>query len=855
MVPKQRKFIEWTSKRYLIIIVFFVLFYFFFNLIYTDIKNKTKDDFVKEQLLLAKTAAQGISTLLATYQSDLTFIAKYAPVIDLSTGYKKCLIDYYKMHSNTLDAITRVNASGRIVYTYPYMDSVIGQDISWQDHMIKIFATHKPVISDIFMSVQGYNTIAIHVPVFKDKEFNGSLALLIPLNKIGNKFLDNIGDEKNGHSWLISENLFQIYCRIPGHEGASFIQNTMSDVNTLELIDKIKGSENGTGFSTHQDFSGLNTKKAEKKFVVYQRIPLGSTYWTILISFDEAEIYSSLSKFRLRSTVFLFILFIAVIIYVFSLAKVSNIMKGEAQRKKAERLLKKSEQKFRALVENNPFPMWIADKNGILQDANKALKAILNLTDEDLVGKYSVLKDENLQNDELSLKIKSVFNEQKTVDFTLLWEANKIKHIDLSRAHDLWINVTLFPLLNEKNEITNIVCQWIDISEKIIAEKELISAKEKAEESDHLKSAFLANMSHEIRTPMNGILGFTGLLKKPNLTGEEEKRYINIIEQSGQRMLDTLQNIIDISKIESGQEKISLSDVDLGLLTQELLDFFQPEAQENNLRLSISKQSTDHKINIKTDKDKLNSILTNLIKNALKYTHEGSIEFGCTKEANDQLKFYVKDSGIGIPVKRQNAIFNRFEQADIEDKNVYEGSGLGLSITKAYVEMLGGNIWVESIEKSGSIFYFTLPYNPAVETIVHTDNKKHEDFTTNKPLKILIVEDEEFAATYLNILLEDFAKEIFIANNGLEAVETCKNNPDLDLVLMDIKLPKMNGLTATQKIREFNKDILIIAQTAFAQMGDREKCLNAGCNDFISKPIEKDNLFGLINKYLGANKR
>lgn len=250
---------------------------------------------------------------------------------------------------------------------------------------------------------------------------------------------------------------------------------------------------------------------------------------------------------------------------------------------------------------------------------------------------------------------------------------------------------------------------------------ELIKAKEMAEESDRLKSAFLANMSHEIRTPMNGILGFTNLLKKPSLTGEKQKHFIDIIDKSGKRMLNIINNIIDISRIESGQMEMLMVDTNINQQIQYLYNFFKPEADAKGLNFRFDNDLPAELAVVKTDKEMLYAILTNLIKNALKYTQRGMVEFGY-KKVNDQgvqvLEFFVRDTGIGIPKDRIDPIFKRFIQADIIDKDAYQGAGLGLAISKAYVELLGGRVWLESQEedfinniKGGSCFYFTLPYH------------------------------------------------------------------------------------------------------------------------------------------------
>ncbi len=247
-----------------------------------------------------------------------------------------------------------------------------------------------------------------------------------------------------------------------------------------------------------------------------------------------------------------------------------------------------------------------------------------------------------------------------------------------------------------------------DIQRRKQVEQELINAKEKAEESDRLKSAFLANMSHEIRTPMNGILGFTDLLSEPGLTGKQQQKYIGIIQKSGERMLNTVNDLVDISRIETGLVVPDIAELDVAKELENLYNFFRPEAEKKGLQLILNRNNLPGQLYIQSDLSFFQSILTNLLKNAVKYTPEGKIEFGL-RALENYLEFYVKDTGIGIPPDRQVAIFDRFVQADIKDTRAFEGTGLGLSITKAYLEMLGGNIWLESLEGKGSVFYFNLP--------------------------------------------------------------------------------------------------------------------------------------------------
>jgi len=446
----------------------------------------------------------------------------------------------------------------------------------------------------------------------------------------------------------------------------------------------------------------------------------------------------------------------------------------------------------------------------------------------------------------------------------LRWRLCNAKPERLEDGSTLWYGI-ISDITERKN--SELLLQVIN-EELIQTNEELVIAKEHAEESDRLKSAFLANMSHEIRTPMNGILGFAGLLKEPKLSGEQQEEYIAIIEKSGTRMLNIINDIITISKVESGQMNTLVSETSVNEQIEFVYTFFKPEVEQKGMHLYFRNSLTSKEAIIKTDKEKVYSILTNLVKNAIKYSDTGTIEIGynlvetqCIASLQQQpvslqLQFYVKDTGIGIPIDRQKAIFDRFVQADIGDIRAFQGAGLGLSISKAYVEMLGGRIWLESEEGKGSTFYFTIPYNgehgetKIIKNIVMDKGVKNQTNPENSGLKILIAEDDETSGMLIEIAVKGLSKEILKARTGIEAVETCRNHQDIDFVLMDIKMPGIDGYEATKQIRKFNSDVIIIAQTAYALIGDREKALQAGCNDYIAKPFGRATLTAIIEKHL-----
>lgn len=438
---------------------------------------------------------------------------------------------------------------------------------------------------------------------------------------------------------------------------------------------------------------------------------------------------------------------------------------------------------------------------------------------------------------------------------SIIEENEKMVRVQYRHKHKssgyVWYEAVAQNFLN--NPLINaVVVNVRDITRIKKTEAELIKAKEVAEESDRLKSAFLANMSHEIRTPMNGILGFAELLKQPSLKGDDQQKYIQIIERSGHRMLNIINDIIDISKVEAGLMKINISQSNVNEQVEYIYTFFKPEVQSKRLNFLIKTPLPSNEAMVFTDREKLFAILTNLVKNAIKYTPIGSIEVGYELKP-PFFEFFVKDTGIGVPEDRKLAIFERFVQADIEDRQVYQGAGLGLAISKAYVEMLGGKIWVESSLGKGSQFYFTLPCtqsNKDETTNINQPTQLSIDPKSMAKLKILLVEDDPTSTFLLKEFTASYCKDLVHTSNGLEAVSIFKEHNDFDLVLMDIQLPGQDGYNAIREIRKTNPNVLIIAQTAYGLAGDKEKAIEAGSNDYLAKPISGLKLMQCVVKHL-----
>lgn len=382
---------------------------------------------------------------------------------------------------------------------------------------------------------------------------------------------------------------------------------------------------------------------------------------------------------------------------------------------------------------------------------------------------------------------------------------------------------------------------------------ELIAAKEKAETSDQLKSAFLANMSHEIRTPMNSIMGFADLLNDPDIDVEKRREYTDIIINRSADLLQIINDVLDISRIESGNASLHNRVCDLNKLLDKLHAVFTSRLQlkpGSRVRLVCEKAIKIGRFSFQVDELKLKQIFTNLLDNALKFTDQGTIRFGYSLPVNNTITCFVSDTGIGIAPQFTDVIFERFRQADIPNRYKYKGTGLGLAICKGNAELMGGNIRVESEPGKGSHFIFDLPFIQVMEDGSKNIAQKLISGFNWQDKKIIIVEDDEQNIQYLQTILRKTGINIFIAHDGSTFRQLLTQIPDIEIILMDIQLPDEDGWQLTQYTKLVNRNIPVIAQTAFGTESDRLKSIESGCDNFLAKPIAPDELLNMIALYL-----
>jgi|GEM_PF-2865384 len=521
-------------------------------------------------------------------------------------------------------------------------------------------------------------------------------------------------------------------------------------------------------------------------------------------------------------------------------------LEDEKKRKKAEEKLSESEYLQQAILGSSPAgialfrnrklewcnELWEKTFGYPMDDIRGSTSRIFFTTDEDYHRVGQQLYETLEYGDILEIE---VTNKRKDGSvFPSLIKATRLKDV--------------------RNESLVIII-LIDITEKHKAEQELIEARKKAEESDRLKTAFLQNLSHEIRTPMNGIIGFSELLSDPTISVEDHEKFTRIISKECHQLLGVITDIVEISRIETGEIDTYELKTPVNQLLTSLKDRFIPAANEKNLGLELVLGLPDEQSVILSDESKLRQVLEKLIMNAIKFTNTGGIRFGYDNKDCDYLQFFIQDSGIGIPIERQSKIFDRFVQADSYIAPAFGGTGLGLSISKSYIESMGGRIWVDSSPEEGTVFYFTIPYKQ-VEEEKRTPSEKPGTGKKKSALpdkcKIMVVEDEYDNFEYLRILLEHKNIQVLHAENGRDGLRIFQEEPDIDLVLMDIKLPDINGLEVTKAILQINHAVPVIAQTAYNDPDTRRHVLEAGCTDFIAKPINPRNLIEKITKALGG---
>ena len=524
----------------------------------------------------------------------------------------------------------------------------------------------------------------------------------------------------------------------------------------------------------------------------------------------------------------------------------NNLRNEQNYQKQAFTDLANQEKLFRQVTENIGDVIWVRNDKTILY-INSAFEQVWGRSSEQVIHDPGALVNWIHPDDRKDFET-WIHLEQLSSNEPFIEQYRIVKPDGNIR----WIWSRTFPVFDENGMVYRIVGVASDITELKQYENALKEAKEKAQESDKLKSAFLANISHEIRTPMNGIVGFAELITKSDMSDEMKESYIDIIKKSSNQLIRIIDDIINISKIEANLIELKVQPLNIRKLFNDIDILFQNQLKllnVSNVNFSYDILLKDFQEEILSDEIRLKQIITNLLNNAIKYTPSGSIQLRCYLEG-ENLIFAVKDTGIGIAPEKQSIIFEHFRQADEGNTRKFGGTGLGLSISKGLIQLFEGDIWFESKLNQGSTFYFSIPFIPCDNKLHPEEKAKFLASSIRWPDKaILIVEDEPLNYEFLKAILKPTGAMLIHAENGSQAVKMC-NNLEFHVILMDIRLPVMSGLEATQRIREKGINTPIIAQTAYSLKDDKQTCLDAGCTDYLTKPLKKEYLIRMIDYYM-----
>ncbi|MCF8386786.1 MAG: response regulator [Bacteroidales bacterium] len=638
------------------------------------------------------------------------------------------------------------------------------------------------------------------------------------------------------------------------------------DLNNVSAVEAVKGHE---GIFEGNDYRGV------KVLSFIQKVP--GTDWIMLSEVDQKEIFSVLQYKSITVTIFVVLLFLIVAaglawIYHFRQRNIyKNLYLKEKELGKSQLLLKKSQEighlgSWELDLQENELT-WSEEVYRILgvspdqfQVNYKSFLEIAHPEDRDTIDQaYKT----SVENKEEGYEIEHRIIQADTGNVRYVYEKcdhERDKTGKIVRSIGIVQDITN-RIENEKKLIKQNE-EYQSLNEEYLAQNEELNtnletlkkvnlelqrARESAEESDKLKTAFLNNISHEIRTPMNAIMGFANLLKE-EFPEEEKLKFVKTINNNASQLIKIIDDVIEISMLEINKTSLEAIDFTINELFEDLYNTHKNDVDDAQLEFEYSIPDDISGLLIHADKQKVRQVMSGFISNALKYTEKGFVRFSCTLQG-ENIYFTVKDTGMGIPDKEKNNIFDRFFRGESAQKRTIGGTGLGLSIAKELVELMGGKIGVNSSLNEGSEFYFKIPFRNSTEK--KESGKESKEIVNFSHLKVLTVEDEPDSQEYLKMVMKSYVKSIDIANNGKEAIEKCHDN-SFDLVMMDIKMPVMNGLEASRIIKDKFPEIKIVAQTAYAQESEKEKAMQAGCDDYLVKPIRKSEILKSLEKLFNS---